>query len=171
MKKILFLVVILMFTLGVSCKKKVETVEAPPPPPPPIVKVDQQNFLKGLISRVPQLEPGKVVQVQVDKSRVISDETEFSVSLFPLEFLSPAEKPYVVKYLFPSVVWRFTDSQLPVWDLPEYLDNAKPGEKFWILKDSPDPNKPFNQIPTLLVEASGGKFWVLDHKGDEMRKR
>ena len=170
MKKILFLFAVIALAFITSCKEK-EVPSPPTPPPPPSPMLSQQEYLKGLVSMIPQLEPGEVIPVKVDKEKVFSEESVFNVSLFPLEFISPAEKPYIMKYLFPSVVWRFTDSQLGVYDLPDYLDNAKPGEKFWILKDSPAGTLPFKQIPTLLVEASEGKFWVLDQKGDEMPLR
>lgn len=170
MKKILFLVVILFIALGASCKKKEVTLPEPPPPPPP-PKQTEQELIKSFTSLLPQLEPGEVITVQVDKSKFISDESEFQVSLFPLEFISPAEKPYIEKYMFPSVVWRFKDSQLGVYDLTDYLDNAKPGEKFWILKESPAGTPPFKQIPTLLVKKGSGEELVLDQNADEMLLR
>lgn len=170
MKKFIFLIVILLLALGAGCKKKEVIVEAPPPPPPP-PKQTEQELMKGFISMLPQLELGKAVSVQVDKEKFISEESEFSVSLFPLEFLTPAEKPYVVKYMFPSVVWRYDDFQLPIVDLENYFTCTEPGDKIWIIKESPDPTKPFEQVPTLLVEASEGKFWVLDQNGNEMPLR
>lgn len=169
MKKVLFLLVIVVLALMAGCKKKVEPVEAPPPPPP-LPKQTEQEFIKGLVSHVPRLEPGKTLEVQIDKNQVLSNESKAEISLFPLEFISPAEKPYVVKYLFPAVVWKLTDSQLPVWDLPDYLDNTRPGEKIWILKDSPNPKEPFENIPTLLVKI-GEKELVLNNRGDEMPRR
>ena len=170
MKKFLFLIVILLLALGAGCKKKEVVVEAPPPPPPP-PKQTEQEYMKGFIRMVPVLELGEVTEVQIDKSRVISEENSFSVSLFPLEFLTPAEKPYVIKYLFPSVVWRYDDFQLPIVDLENYFTCTEPGDKIWIIKESPNPTKPFEQVPTLLVETSEGKFWILDQDGDEMLKR
>ncbi len=171
MKTKSFILVVFFFALilGASCKKKVAVVEAPPPPPP-VVKQTEQEFVKGLISKASQLEPGKTLKVQIDKGKVISDESELSVSLFPLEFVSPAEKPYIVKYLFPSVVWRYDNFQLEVLNLPYYLDFTKPGEKVWILKKSPDPKKSFSHIPTLLVRMEKGEM-VLDQNGDEMPLR
>jgi TusA-related sulfurtransferase len=166
MKKFLFLSAIFALLLIGGCKKKVVPVEVPPPPPPP-VKQTEQEFVKGLVSKVSQLEPGKTLAVQIDKEKFISDKNSMEISLFPLEFVSPAEKPHVVKYLFPSVVWRYDEFQLPVVDLENYLTCTKPGEKVWILKESPDSKKPFKQIPTLLVD---GKT-VLDQNGDEMALR
>ena len=162
MKKLVFLLIVFALALGAGCKKKQAPVEAPPPPPPPPPKQTEQQFISGLISHVPTLELGKTLEVQVDRSRVETSESSFMISLFPKEFIYPAGREYVIKYMFASVVWRLPDSQLLVEDLPSYLD-TKPGEKIWILKDSPDPNKPFNHIPTLLVENKDkSRFWLLD---------
>jgi hypothetical protein len=171
MKKVLFLMIVFVLALGAGCKKKAAPVEAPPPPPPP-PKQTEQEAIKGLISNVPRLELGKILEVPVDKSKVISDETSFLVSLFPLEFIYPAGRKYVVSYMFPAVVWRLTDSQLLIRNLYEYLNYSKPGEKIWLLKNSPNPKVPFKHIPTLLVETKDkSKFWVLDQTGDEMPLR
>jgi hypothetical protein len=170
MKKIVFLIVIFVLALGAGCKKKVESV-APPPPPPPVVKMTQQDFMKFLVSMIPQLEPGAVKTVDVDKEKVISEESAFNVSLFPLEFLTPAEEKYIVKYMFPSVVWRGEDFQLPVVNPENYFTCREEGEKVWILKEAPKGTPPFENIPTLLVETEEGKFWVLNQNGDEMPLR
>jgi hypothetical protein len=168
MKTKSFILIVFFFAiiLGASCKKKVVPVEAPPPPPPP-VKQTEQEFIKSLVAKASQLEPGKILTVQIDKSQFISDKESMDISLFPLEFITPAEKPFVVKYLFPSVVWRYDNQQLPVVNLENYITCTLPGEKVWILKNSPDPKKPFKHIPTLLVD---GKI-VLDQNGDEMPLR
>mgnify|MGYP000933564617 CR=1 FL=1 len=170
MKKFVFLVVIFLLALGAGCKKKEAVVETPPPPPQ-LPKQSEQVLIKGFISLVSQLEPGEVITVQVDKEKFISNETEFRVSLFPLEFTDFAEERYLVKYLFPSVVTKFPTFQLEVLNLYEYFLHRQPDEKVWILKESPAGTPPFDNIPTLLVEASGNKFWVLDQNGDEIRKR
>lgn len=169
MKKFVFLIVIFLLALGAGCKKKEVVVEAPPPPPPP--KQSEQVLIKSFASYLPQLEPGEVITVSVDHSKYLSNETEFRVSLFPLEFTDFAEEPYLVKYLFPSVVTKYPTFQLEVLNLYEYFLQRQPGEKVWILKESPAGTPPFEHIPTLLVEASNGKFWVTDQKGDEIRKR
>jgi hypothetical protein len=168
MKTKSFILVMFFFALilGASCKKKVVIVEAPPPPPPP-VKQTEQEFVKGLISKASQLEPGKILTVQIDKGKFISDKEGMNISLFPLEFTYSEGKPYITKYLFPSVVWRYEGYQLPVVNLENYITCTLPGEKVWILKNSPDPKKPFKHIPTLLVD---GKV-VLDQNGDEMPLR
>ncbi len=170
MKKFLFLIVIFILALGAGCKKKVEPV-APPPPPPPVVKVTQQEFMKSLVSMIPQLNPGEVKTVNIDKGKVISEESSLNVSLFPLEFISPAEEKYIMQYMFPSVVWRWDDFQLEVLNLEEYFLHREPGEKVWILKESPKGTPPFKNIPTLLVENNNGEFWVLDQNGDEIPLR
>lgn len=170
MKKILFLTMIFVLALGAGCKKKEVLVEASPPPPS-LPKQSEQMLIKGFTSLVSQLEPGEVITVPVDKEKFISKETEFRVSLFPLEFTDFAEERYLVKYLFPSVVTKFPTFQLEVLNLYEYFLHRQPDEKVWILKDSPAGTPPFEHIPTLLVEASGGKFWVLDQNGDEILKR
>lgn len=165
-KSIFLIAFIFALILGASCKKKEVIVEAPPPPPPP-VKQTEQEFIKSLISNVSQLEPGRVLTIQIDKGKVISDKDKVEISLFPLEFITPAERPYIAKYMFPSVVWRYDGFQLEVLNWQYYLDLTTPGEKIWILKNSPDPKKPFNHVPTLLVD---GKM-VLDQNGDEMPLR
>lgn len=111
MKK--FVVLFAVFTLAIiaGCKKKVEPVVSPPPPPP-IAKVTQQEFMKGLISMVPQLSPGEVKSVTIDKEKVISGESTLNVSLFPLEFIIPAEEKYIVQYMFPSVIWKWDSFSL-----------------------------------------------------------
>lgn len=168
-KSVILIVFLFALLFGAGCKKKEAPVEILPPPP---VKQTEQEAIKGLISNISQLEPGKVITVQIDKGKVISEESELSVSLFPLEFISPAERPYIAKYMFPSVVWRYDNFQLEVLNWSYYLDLTIPGEKIWILKDSPDPKKPFEHIPTLLVETMNkDKSWVLDQNGDEMRLR
>jgi hypothetical protein len=170
MKKLVFLLVIFVLALGAGCKKKVEPV-VPPPPPPPVVKVTQQDFIKGLISMIPQLESGEVIPVQVDKEKVISEESIFNVSLFPLDFIYPEGKNYILKYMFPSVVWPGDGFQLPVVDPENLITCSEPGETIRIEKESPKGTPPFENIPTLLVEASEGKFWVLNQNGDEMPLR
>lgn len=171
MKKFLFLLVVFALALGVGCKKKEVSLSPPPPPPPPEKMQTEQDLMKGFISLIPQLEPGKVIAVQVDKEKFISDESEFSVSLFPLEFIYPEGQKYVLKYMFPAVVWKYPTFQLIVFDPENYLTCSEPGNKVWILKESPDSSKPFLHIPTLLVETKDGKFWVLNQKGYEMLLR
>jgi hypothetical protein len=172
MKKYLFLSVIFALALAVGCKKKVESIAPPPPPPPPVEKVrSQQEFMKGLVSMIPQLKSGEVITVNVDKEKVTSNESKFYVSLFPLEFITPAEEKYIVKYMFPSVVWRYERFQLPIASLPNYFDCREQGEKVWFIKESPNSNQPFEHSPTLLVEAENKEFWVLNQKGDEMPLR
>ncbi|HNZ52161.1 MAG: hypothetical protein BWY36_00001 [Candidatus Diapherotrites archaeon ADurb.Bin253] len=170
MKK--FVVLFAVFTLAIiaGCKKKVEPVVSPPPPPP-IAKVTQQEFMKGLISMVPQLSPGEVKSVTIDKEKVISGESTLNVSLFPLEFIIPAEEKYIVQYMFPSVIWKWDSFQLEVINLEEYFLHREPGERIWILKESPKGTPPFKNIPTLLVENNNGEFWVLNQNGDEMPLR
>lgn len=170
MKKFFVLSVIFMLAFGVSCKKKEVAVEAPPPPPP-VEKISQQEFMKSLISMVTQLNPGEVKTVNVDKEKVISEESSFNVSLFPLEFFNFKEENYIVKYLFPSVVWKWDDFQLEILNLEEYYLHRKAAKKVGILKESPKGTSPFDNIPTLLLEASNGKFWVLNQKGYEMPLR
>ena len=170
MKKFLFSVLIFALALGAGCKKKEVVVEAPPPPPPP-EKQTEQEFVKSLVSMIPQLEPGKVLNVQINKERVVSGEVELSVSLFPLEFTPAEAKPYIAKYLFPSVVWWYDGQQLEVLDYPYFLNLTLPGEVVRILKESPNASKPFAHSPTLLIERKSGERQVLDKNGDEMPLR
>lgn len=171
MKKFLFLLVVFALALGVGCKKKEVSLSPPPPPPPPEKMQTEQNLMKGFISLIPQLEPGKVIEVQVDHSKFTSSEDKFYVSLFEKEFTDFAEERYLVNYMFPSVVTKYPTFQLEVLNLEEYFLHREPGEKVWILKESPAGTLPFDKIPTILVEASDGKFWVLDQKCYEMLLR
>jgi len=182
MKKILFLIVIFVLALGAGCKKKVEPT--PPPPPPPVEKQSQQDMMKGFVSLIPQLEPGEVVPVIVDKEKLDSKYSVFNVSLFPLEFKMNEEWELLVKYSsvyrFPSIVLHLKskyrveeDSQLQIRHvkdrfLEDYETVKGEGDLVWILKESPEGTPPFDHIPTLLVEAKDGSFWVLDQNGDEM---
>lgn len=165
MKKFLFLLVIFVLALGAGCKKK-EVPPPPPPPPPPVEKISERAFIKGLISMISQLEPGKTLTIQIDKEKVISNKDKVEVALFPLEFISPAEESYIMRYMFPSVVWRYDGFQLPIVDLENYLTCREAGEKVWIIKESPDPSNPFDHVPTLIVDGL-----VLDQNGDEMPLR
>jgi hypothetical protein len=131
----------------------------------------QQEFMKSFISMVPQLTPGQVKTVSVDKEKFISEYSSFNVSLFPLEFITPEEENYLVQYMFPSVVWRWVDFQLEVLNLEEYYLHRESGEKVWILKESPKGTPPFENIPTLLVTADDESFWVLNQNGEEMPLR
>ena len=182
MKKILFLIVIFVLALGAGCKKKVEPT--PPPPPPPVEKQSQQELMKGFVSMVSDLKPGEVIPVIVNKEKFTSDYSVFNVSLFPLEFKMLEEWKSLVKYSsvyrFPSIVLHLKskymgerDSQLQIRYvkdryLQDYSTVKEDGDLVWILKDSPKGTPPFENIPTLLVEAEDGSFWVLNQNGDEM---
>jgi hypothetical protein len=170
MKKILFLTTIFVLALVAGCKKKEVILPEPPPPPPP-PKQSEQVFIQGFISLVSQLELGEVITVQVDKEKFISDELEFHVSLFPLDFAYPEGKDFVWKYMFPSIVWPGDGFQLPVVD-PENLEIcSEAGEIFRILKESPAGTPSFENIPTLLVVKGSGEKLVLNQNGEEMPLR
>ncbi len=170
MKKILFLAVIFALALGAGCKRKVE--QAPPPPPPtPVEKQSQQEMMKSFVQIVSNLKLGEVIHFKVDREKFISDYSAFDVSLFPTEFFTSSEEKYLLKYMFPSVVWRWDEFQLQVLNLEEYYIHREDGGKVWILKESPKGTPPFKNIPTVLAEARDGNFWVLDQNGNEMPLR
>jgi len=178
MKKIWFLIVIFVIALGAGCKKK---VEPPPPPPPPVEKISLQDFMKekGFSSMISNIEPGQVVTVKIDTSKVLFDETELYVSKFPLEFRVEEDWESIVKYAttykFPSIVLYLKskylgeeDSQLQISFLSDYSSVREQGELIWFLKESPEGTPPFENVPTALVESPSGNFLVLNQKNEEM---
>ncbi len=167
---------ILAIVLGTSCKNKKdseevvvqepEKVEKPAPPP------TEEEFLQSAIPNLSKdLNEGELTTVSLP-SGVIPGQNSLKVSKFPLEFKSPEEKPYVEKYLFPSVVVLFeSGTRMDYWDLPEYLLCWEKGDKVQILKESGVPGLVYEHVPTTLVQGSKDYFKVLDQNGEEMPLR
>jgi len=170
-KKIWVFLGILAIVLGTSCKKKVETVVEEAPQVQKVENISEAAFLKNASSGLEEaLDPGEKLTVKVDPGTVVGlNQSSFTVSLFPVKFIHPAEEKYVKKYLLPSVVIKFASgAQLPYSYLPEYLNDDKEGLEIWLLKECADPNIVYEHVPTLLFEGANGYFKVTDQNGDEM---
>jgi hypothetical protein len=168
--KSFFLIVFFFALVFTSCKKT-------PPPPlqlphfPPLHVQTEKEYLKDLLPTLSQLKEGERITIKVDNRHVSLIESELYASLFPLEFTDLAEERYLVRYMFRSVVTRYPTFQLKVLNLEEYFLQREPGEKVWILKESPAGTPPFDQIPTYLIEGKNGWFWVLEQNAEEIPLR
>lgn len=151
MKKLVFLLGILLLALGAGCKKKVEPVAPPPPPPPP--KISEAEFLLGLPghSDVKNLKLGDSLVVTMNPE-VVSSPSAQSVIVKP--FNSDLGYNYLLallKKLPLTVVWVGKEgSHLLIRDYIDLQEYYNASEKFLILEP----------MPALYLKVGEKEYWL-----------